>query len=54
MKCNKVRTKLAGYLDDAIAGPAAVEQRAEIRVHLNECGECRKQQSDSFRQTFPR
>ncbi len=31
MKCNTVRTKLAGYLDDAMTGGARVEERVLIR-----------------------
>ena len=41
MKCNTVRTKLAGYLDDAITGGARVEDRAEISQHLEACNVCR-------------
>jgi hypothetical protein len=41
MKCTTVRTKLAGYLDDAMTGAARVEQRVEIRQHLDSCGVCR-------------
>jgi len=37
MKCTTVRTKLAGYLDDAITGAARVEERVEIREHLEGC-----------------
>ena len=43
MKCNTVRTKLAGYLDDAITGGALAEQRAQIREHLDACGYCREE-----------
>lgn len=43
MKCNTVRTKLAGYLDDAITGAAQVEERARIREHLEGCGFCREE-----------
>lgn len=41
MKCTTVRTKLAGYLDDAITGAACAEERVEIRDHLEGCQVCR-------------
>ena len=41
MKCNKVRSKLAGYLDDAVTGAAPVEERVHIREHLDSCAPCR-------------
>ena len=41
MKCTMVRTKLAGYLDDAVTGAAWAEERAGIREHLESCGGCR-------------
>jgi len=41
MKCNTVRSKLAGYLDDAVTGAARVEERIEIREHLEGCNVCR-------------
>jgi anti-sigma factor RsiW len=41
MKCTTVRTKLAGYLDDAITGAARVEERVQIREHLETCTACR-------------
>jgi len=43
MKCNTVRTKLAGYLDDAMTGGAQAEQRPQIREHLEACGYCREE-----------
>ena len=43
MKCNTVRTNLAGYLDDAITGGARVEERAQIRQHLEACNLCREE-----------
>src|SRR6267143_6566825 len=43
MKCTTVRTKLAGYLDDAITGAARVEERVEIREHLEGCQVCREE-----------
>ena len=41
MKCNTVRTKLAGYLDDAMTGGARVDERVQIRQHLEACNVCR-------------
>jgi anti-sigma factor RsiW len=41
MKCTTVRTKLAGYLDDALTGAARVTDRGEIREHLEGCKVCR-------------
>jgi anti-sigma factor RsiW len=41
MKCTTVRTKLAGYLDDAMTGAARVSERVEIREHLEGCQMCR-------------
>ena len=41
MKCTTVRSKLAGYLDDALTGAARAEERAEIREHLEGCKVCR-------------
>jgi len=41
MKCTTVRTKLAGYLDDAMTGAARVPERVEIREHLEGCKSCR-------------
>src|SRR5256885_710805 len=43
MKCNTVRTKLAGYFDDAISGTAQVQERIRIREHLEVCGFCREE-----------
>lgn len=43
MKCTTVRSKLAGYLDDAVTGRAPAEQRAQIREHLEGCGYCREE-----------
>lgn len=43
MKCTTVRTKLAGYLDDAITGTASVEERVQIGRHLNGCATCREE-----------
>jgi hypothetical protein len=41
MKCTTVRTKLAGYLDDALTGAAKVEERIAVRQHLDGCSVCR-------------
>ncbi len=41
MKCTTVRTKLAGYLDDATANGARPQDRFEIREHLELCAACR-------------
>lgn len=41
MKCNTVRTKLAGYLDDAVTGTASAKERVQISEHLNGCAVCR-------------
>jgi len=48
MKCITVRTKLAGYFDDAVTGGARVEERVRIRQHLEGCGVCR-QELERFR-----
>jgi hypothetical protein len=41
MKCTTVRTKLAGYLDDALTGTTSVAERVQIGEHLNGCTVCR-------------
>jgi hypothetical protein len=43
MKCQKVRTRLAGYLDDALAGAPAPQERREIGKHLESCEYCREE-----------
>jgi hypothetical protein len=43
MKCTTVRTKLAGYLDDAITGAAQVRERVYVREHLERCASCREE-----------
>jgi hypothetical protein len=48
MKCTTVRTKLAGYLDDAITGATSVAERVKIGEHLNGCASCRAE-LESFR-----
>jgi hypothetical protein len=42
MKCNLVRTKLAGYLDDGLTGSSRVPERAKVREHLDSCAHCRE------------
>jgi len=41
MKCTTVRTKLAGYLDDAITETTSAPERVQIGEHLNGCTVCR-------------
>jgi anti-sigma factor RsiW len=43
MKCKTVRTRLAGYLDDAITGAARVAERVQINQHLQACNVCREE-----------
>src|ERR1700687_3679903 len=43
MKCHTVRTKLPGYLDDAIIGAARVDERVHVREHLEGCPSCREE-----------
>jgi len=43
MKCHTVRTKLAGYLDDAITGTAQARERVQLRQHLEGCASCREE-----------
>jgi anti-sigma factor RsiW len=43
MKCNTVRTKLAGYLDDAMTGGARVQERVQLSQHLEACNVCREE-----------
>jgi hypothetical protein len=43
MKCHTVRNKLAGYLDDAITSAARVEERVQVRQHLEACNICREE-----------
>jgi hypothetical protein len=43
MKCNSVRTKLAGYLDDAIPGARRAQEHALLSDHLKACGGCREE-----------
>lgn len=41
MKCHKVHSRLAAYLDDAVTGAAHVQERMQIREHLEACAPCR-------------
>jgi hypothetical protein len=43
MTCERVTTKLAGYLDDAAPTTARPEERQELRAHLEGCLDCREQ-----------
>jgi len=43
MKCQKVSTRLAGYLDDALASAPGPEERREIGQHLETCENCRQE-----------
>src|SRR5277367_3414173 len=41
MKCQIVQSKLAGYLDDAVSGASRIEERVQMRGHLEGCAACR-------------
>lgn len=41
MKCDTVRPKLAGYLDDALTGTVLASERVQIGEHLGSCSGCR-------------
>lgn len=41
MKCDTVRPKLAGYLDDALTGKVSACERVQIGEHLSACSPCR-------------
>jgi hypothetical protein len=43
MKCEKVYTRLAGYLDDALAAAPRPHERRAIRKHLEGCAACREE-----------
>lgn len=43
MKCTTVRSKLAGYLDDAVESQARSAERNEMRAHLESCAVCREE-----------
>ncbi len=48
MKCQSVQKKLAGYLDYTVTGAARIEERVQIRAHLEGCTACRAE-LESFR-----
>jgi len=48
MKCQTVRTKLPGYLDDASVGASRAIERVHVRQHLESCAACREE-LQSFR-----
>jgi hypothetical protein len=43
MSCKTVRTRLAGYLDDALVNAPGSEERREIGQHLDRCESCREE-----------
>ena len=43
MKCEKVQSRLAGHLDDALANAPRPGERQEIRMHLEACAACREE-----------
>ena len=43
MKCAKVRSKVAGYMDDALAASASNSERIQMREHLDACPVCREE-----------
>ena len=43
MKCEKVHSRLAGYLDDALVAASHSEERSAIREHLEGCAGCREE-----------
>ena len=43
MKCQKVRARLAGYLDDALANAPDPRERQDIGQHLDSCENCREE-----------
>ena len=43
MKCEKVQSRLAGYLDDALTNAPRPGERQEIRRHLEVCAACREE-----------
>jgi hypothetical protein len=43
MSCKTVRTKLAGYLDDALVSAPGAEERHKIGEHLDRCESCREE-----------
>jgi len=43
MSCKTVRTRLAGYLDDALVNAPGPEERRKIGQHLDLCESCREE-----------
>jgi hypothetical protein len=43
MSCKNVRTRLAGYLDDALVTAPGPEERRQIGHHLDLCEDCREE-----------
>ena len=43
MTCGKVHSRLAGYLDDAVATATRPGDRNEMRDHLESCASCREE-----------
>jgi hypothetical protein len=43
MSCKTVRSRLAGYLDDALASAPGPEERRRIGLHLDRCENCREE-----------
>ena len=43
MKCSTVKSKLAGYLDDAVESGARSNERNDMRAHLESCAVCREE-----------
>ena len=43
MTCEKVHSKLAGYLDDSMVSASRARQRDAVRRHLEECASCREE-----------
>lgn len=43
MSCKSVRTRLAGYLDDALVRAPGREERRNIGQHLDQCESCREE-----------
>ena len=43
MTCEKVHSKLAGYLDDSLASASRPRERDAVRQHLEGCASCREE-----------
>jgi hypothetical protein len=43
MSCKTIRTRLAGYLDDAVEDAPGLLERREIGNHLDQCEQCREE-----------